>query len=323
MKYKLALIATSLGFALASGHAQAATKWNMATGFADNNFQTVNVKAFAEDVKRLSGGELEIVVHSAMSLYRQPEIKRAVSTGQIQIGEILLSAYGNEDPMFEADSIPFLAVGYDEVMTLYQAQKPFLEERFNRTGTTLLYAVAWPGTALYTKTPVTQLSDLEGVKMRAYNAATARLAERLGAIPTTVEAVEVPQAFSTGMIQAMITSPTTGVDTHSWEFIQHYLNLQAWHNKNFVIVNQKAFDRLDPKTQEAVRKAAALAEERGWAASKQAGEAAVKTLASKGVAITEPSPELMREIKDASRPMIDEWVKKSGPDGAAIMQKLE
>lgn len=323
MKYRIALISTTLVFALSSSYAHAVTKWNMATGFADNNFQTVNVKAFAEDVKRLSGGELEIVVHSAMALYRQPEIKRAVSTGQIQIGEILLSAYGNEDPMFEADSIPFLAVGYDQVMALYQAQKPFLEERFNRTGLSLLYSVAWPGTALYTKTPVTQLSDIKGVKMRAYNAATARLAERLGAVPTTVEAVEVPQAFSTGMIQAMITSPTTGVDTHSWEFIQHYLDLQAWHNKNFVIVNRKAFDRLDAKTQEAVKKAAALAEQRGWEASKQAGLNAAKTLASKGVIITKPSEELMREIKTASRPMIDDWVKKAGPDGAAIMQKLE
>lgn len=323
MKRRNVLIAGLLSAALASGVAHAATTWNMATGFADNNFHSNNVKAFAEDVKRLSKGKLEIVVHTGQSLYRQPEIKRAVSSGQIQAGEILLSAYGNEDPMYEADSIPFLAVGYDEVWDLYQAQKPFLEKRFEKSGLMLLYSVGWPGTALYTKTPVTKLSDLAGVKMRAYNAATSRLAERLGSIPTTVQAVEVGQAFSTGVIQAMITSPTTGVDTHSWEFINHYLNLQAWHNKNFVIVNRRAFMRLDKETQEAVRQAAAIAEERGWKISKEKSVAAVKTLADNGVQIHEPSPELLNEIKAVARPMIDEWVERVGPDGKAVMEKLK
>jgi TRAP-type C4-dicarboxylate transport system substrate-binding protein len=323
MKRRTALIAALLTVALSGSYAHAATKWNMATGFAESSFHTKNIKIFAEDVKRLSNGQLEIAVHSGMSLYRQPEIKRAVSTGQIQIGEILLSAYGNEDPMFEADSIPFLAVGYDQAWTLYQAQKPFLEQRFGKTGLMLLYSVAWPGTALYTKMPVHHLSDLKGLKMRAYNAATSRLAERLGAVPTTVEAVEVGQAFSTGVIQAMITSPTTGVDTHSWEYIKHYLDLRAWHNKNFVIVNRSAFNRLDATSKAAVMKAAELAETRGWKASEVAGEDAMKTLAGNGVVISTPSGELMREIKNASKSMIDEWVKKAGPDGAAVMKKME
>jgi TRAP-type C4-dicarboxylate transport system substrate-binding protein len=317
------LLLAALLAAVLAGPASAATKWNMATGFAESNFHTRNVRAFAEDVKRLSNGQLEIVVHSSMTLYRQPEIKRAVSTGQVPIGEILLSVYGNEDPMFEADSIPFLAVGYDQAMTLYKAQKPFLEKRFEKSGLMLLYSVAWPGTALYSKTPMKQVADLKGLKMRAYNSATARLAERLGTTPTTVESVEVPQAFSTGVIQAMITSPTTGVDTHAWEYVKHYLDLRAWHNKNFVIVNRNAFNKLDAKTQAAVKEAAALAEVRGWKASQDAGAAAEKTLAAKGLTITQPSEQMLRDLRAVARPMIDEWVKKAGPDGAEVAKKLE
>jgi len=301
---------------------QAAEKWNMATGFNDTNFQTQNVIFFTDEVKRLSGGDLEITVHSGMSLYRQPEIKRAVSSGQIQIGEVLLSAYGNEDPMFEADAIPFLAVGYEDSMKLWRLQRPLLEQRFAKQGLMLLYSVAWPGTAFYSKIPVNSVSDFKGIKMRAYNSATSRLAQKLGATPTTVEQVEAPQAFATGVIQAMITSPITGKDTKAWEYTKYYLDVRAWHNKNFVIVNKRAFDRLDKKNQNAILAAAKAAEERGWKVSQEAGEQAMDTLKQNGMVIAKPSDSFMAEIKAVSQTMVDEWAKKTGQDGEAIVKAM-
>lgn len=323
MKPRSFLPAVALGlFALSTAPASAET-WNMATGFSEGNFQTKNVHFFAEEVKRLSGGKLNITVHSGMSLYRQPEIKRAVSSGQIQAGEILLSAYGNENPLFEADSIPFLATGYEQSRALWLKQKPLLDKVFEKEGMLLLYSVAWPGTAIYSKAPVKSLADLKGVKMRAYNAATSRLAERFGAVPTTVEQVEVPQAFATGVIQAMITSPITGVDTQSWDYIKYYTDTRAWHNKNFVIVNRRAFSRLDEATQKAVMEAAKNAEERGWKLSEEVGAEAVKTLTSKGVTIIEPSAELQAELQQVGQDMIAEWVKRAGADGEGLVKQVK
>ena len=306
--------------AMTTSHA--AEKWNMATGFNDTNFQTQNVHFFADAVKKLSGGALEITVHSGMSLYRQPEIKRAVSTGQIQIGEVLLSAYGNEDPLFEVDAIPFLATGYDEAMKLWKLQRPLLEQRFAKQNLILLYSVAWPGTAFYTKEPVKNVSDFKGMKMRAYNSATSRLAERLGAIPTTVEQVEAPQAFATGVIQAMITSPITGKDTKAWEYTKYYTDVRAWHNKNFVLMNKRAFDKLDKKTQDAIMTAAKEAEERGWKVSKEAGEKAMSMLKESGMVIVKPSDAFLAEMKKVSGSMVEAWEAKAGPDGAAIVKAM-
>jgi TRAP-type C4-dicarboxylate transport system substrate-binding protein len=320
-KFATALLATCIT-ALATMPAKA-ERWNLATGFNDGNFQTQNVRFFADEVKRLTNGEIEITVHSGMSLYRQPEIKRAVSSGQIQMGEVLLSAYGNEDALYEADAIPLLATGYDNSMKLWKLQKPYLEERFKKQGIILLYSVAWPGTAFYSKGAITDISDFRGMKMRAYNAATSRLAEKLGAIPTTVEQVEAPQAFATGVIQAMITSPISGVDTQSWDYVNHYLDVRAWHNKNFVIMNQRTFMRLDKQKQDAILKAAAAAEERGWRVSQEAGTKAVETLKSKGMTINQPSEKFMNELRTVSQSMIDEWVKKAGPDGAAIVKAMQ
>jgi len=191
------IISIAIGAALAAA-AHAQTKWDMPTPYSDGEFHTRNVVSFADDVKKATGGKLEIQVHSNGSLIKHPDILRAVSTGQVSIAEFLLSQFGNEDPVFEADNIPFVAAGYDEAWKFYQAQKPLLEKKLSGRGLTLIYSVAWPGQGIYTKEPLKSVADLKGTKFRTYSPLTARLAELLGASPTVVQVPDVPQMFATG-----------------------------------------------------------------------------------------------------------------------------
>lgn len=296
----------------------AAQNWDMPLPYPDGNFHTKNVRAFTDEVKQLSGGKLNITVHSGASLFKMPEIKRAVRTGQAQIGEILLSAYGNENPVFEADGIPFLAVGYDNAWKLYQAQKPVLEKLLASEGLMLLYAGAWPGQGLYTQEELNSIDAMSGVKFRAYNAATSRLAELMGAIPTTVQYAEVPQAFSTGLVSAMLTSGATGVDTKAWDFVKVFYQTDAMHPKNIVFVNKRAFDGLDKASQDALLKAAAAAEKRIWEISQKEAESSVKTLADNGMKVLMPGDTLSVELQAIGDRMVEEWLDKAGADGKAI-----
>ena len=237
-------------FAAFSAHAQ--TKWDMPTPYSEGEFHTRNVVLFAEEVKKTSGGALDIVVHSNGSLIKHPDILRAVSTGQVNIAEFLLGQFGNEDPVFAVDNLPFLAAGYDSAWKLYQAQKPTLEKKLAGRGMKLLYSVAWPGQGIYTKEPLKSVADLKGSKFRTYSPQTARLAELLGASPTVVQVPDVPQMFATGAIQAMITSSATGTATKAWEFVKNYYNTSAFHPKNVVVVNARGFARLPDAQQKAV-----------------------------------------------------------------------
>lgn len=254
----------AVAVAMSAGGAVAQTKWNMPTAYPDGNYHTQNIRWFADEVKKATGGKLEIIVHSNAALFKMPEIKRAVQTGQVPIGEILLSAYGNEDPILEADSLPFLAAGYDNAWKLYQAQRPYMQANFKKQGITVLYSVAWPGQGVYSKAPINTLADFKGMKFRAYNAVTARLAELIGAQPATVQSAEVPQAFSAGVISAMITSGATGVDTKAWEFSKFFYETEAMHPRNGVLINDRAFRRLPEAQQQIVLNIAELAEKRGW-----------------------------------------------------------
>jgi len=300
--------------------AQAQTKWDMPTPYSDGEFHTINVRQFAEDVKKATGGKVEINVHSNGSLIKHPDILRAVSTGQVPIGEFLLGQFGNEDPVFAVDNLPFLAAGYDNAWKLYQAQKAVLTRKLEGRGLFLLYAVAWPGQGLYTKNPLKSVDDFKGVKFRTYSPQTARLAELLGASPTVIQVPEVPQAFATGTISAMITSSATGTATKAWEFVKNYYTTNAMHPKNVVVVNGRAFQRLTEEQQKAIQAVAAAAEKRGWELSKQREQTANKMLADNGMTVQAPDAALMAAMSKIGDTMTSEWLKTAGADGEAIVK---
>ena len=305
-------------FALGAAHAQ--TKWDMPTPYSDGEFHTKNVAAFAEDVKKATGGKLELTVHSNGSLIKHPDIMRAVSTGQVNIAEFLLGQFGNEEPVFNADNVPFLAAGYDAAWKLYEAQKPVLEKKLQGRGMKLLYSVAWPGQGIYTKEPLKSVGDLKGTKFRTYSPMTARLAELLGASPTVVQVPEVPQMFATGAIQAMITSSATGTSTKAWEFVKNYYKTSAMHPKNVVVANQRAFSRLPKDQQDALVKAAATAEKRGWEMSKVREQEGNETLAKNGMSVRDPDPQMRAAFAKIGQQMAEEWEKAAGADGQQILK---
>jgi len=310
----------SLTLSLISGSALAQTKWDMPTPYSDGEFHTRNVKQFVEDVKKNTGGALDINVHSNGSLIKHPDILRSVSTGQVNIAEFLLGQFGNEDPVFAADNVPFVAPGYDNAFKFYQAQKPVLEKKLQGRGMKLLYAVSWPGQGIYTKDPVKSASDFKGLKMRTYSPLTSRLAELLGASPTIAQVPDVPQMFATGAMHAMVTSSATGTSTKAWEFVKNYYKTNAWNPKNVVVVNERAFGRLPKAQQEGLVKAAAAAEPRGWEMSKQREKDADELLAKNGVSVQEPSAELKAALAKIGDQMAAEWEKSAGADGQAILK---
>jgi TRAP-type C4-dicarboxylate transport system substrate-binding protein len=300
--------------------AQAQTKWDMPTPYSEGEFHTRNVKLFVDDVKNATGGRLDIVVHSNGSLIKHPDMLRAVSSGQVNIAEFLLSQFGNEDPVFEADNIPFVAAGYDDAWKFYQAQKPLLEKKLQGRGLKLLYSVAWPGQGIYTKEPLKSVADLKGTKFRTYSPLTARLAELLGANPTVVQVPDVPQMFATGAIQAMITSSATGTATKAWEYVKNYYNTSAFHPKNAVVVNSRAFARLSAADQAAIVRLASTAETRGWAMSKVRTLEANDLLAKNGMTLHEPDAAMKAAYTKIGAQILDEWLKKSGAEGQSIIK---
>jgi TRAP-type transport system periplasmic protein len=299
--------------------AAAQTKWDLPAAYPATNFHTENLMQFAADVDKATGGKLKITVHANASLFKAPEIKRAVQGGQAQMGEILMANFQNEWQVFGVDGLPFLADSYDGSAKLYKAQKPALDKKLGEQGMMLLYAVPWPPQGIYAKKPITSAADLKGLKWRAYSPATSRIAELVGAQPVTVQAAELSQAMATGVIESYMSSGSTGYDSKTYEYIKFWTDTQAWLPKNGVLVNKAAFDALDKPTQAALLKAGADAEARGWALSKTKNTEYIDLLKKNGMTIVPPSAQLVGDMKKVGDTMLKEWLEKAGPEGQAVV----
>ena len=298
-----------------------AEKWHMPTPYGDGNLQTQIDHMFANEVKAKTNGDLDIIVHSAGSLVKHTEIPRSVKTGQVQIGDIFMGILGNQNPIFKHDNIPFLATSFDQAHTLWGAARPEVEKILDKDGMKLLYSVPWPPQSLYTESPVSSLEDLKGEKMRAYSPSTSRLADLMGTVPTTIQVPDIPQAFSTGIIQAMVTSPSTGVDSQAWDYVNNYTEIKAWIPKDIVIVNKRAFRRLNKETQQIVLAAAKNAETEAWKRIVERSEKDTATLAENGMVIAQPSAELTSQLKSIGKTMEEEWKSEAPKEIGAILTR--
>ncbi|MET0532541.1 MAG: TRAP transporter substrate-binding protein [Microvirga sp.] len=307
------------GALLLSAPAMAQTKWNLPAAYPPDNFHTENLNAFAKDVSDATGGKLQITVHGNASLFKAPEIKRAVQTGQAQAGEVLMSLHENEDPIYGLDVVPFLATSFDQSKKLWDVQKPAIEKKLASQGLMLLYAVPWPPQGIFAKKDINTVEDLKGAKWRSYNVGTARIAEIVGAQPVTVQAADLPQALATGVVNTFMTSGATGYDSKVWESLTHFYDTQAWIPKNITFVYKAAFDALDKPTQEAVLKAAKTAEERGWKTAQEKTKWYTEQMTSKGMKVQPPSAELKSGLQKVGEQLTQDWLKKAGSDGQAII----
>ena len=316
MKYLISVLVSlilSINIAIAE-------KWDMALAYGAGNFHSANATEFAKNVTEKSGGKLTIVTHPGGSLFKGGEIFRAVRTGQAQIGERFMSALGKEDPLLEVDSQPFLATSYDDAMKLYNASKQEIVKGLDVKGLVFLYAVPWPAQGLYSKKAINSVSDLKGLKFRAYNSATIRIAELTGMAPTKIEAAEISQAFSTGAVESMITSPTTGKNSKIWENgVGYFYDIAAWFPKNMVIVNKDAWNKLDSATKKLVMSEAAVAEKKGWELSKKGNVADKKALADAGMKVGKVNSALEKHFQKVGATMANEWKAKAGSRGASVL----
>ncbi|MES1149672.1 MAG: TRAP transporter substrate-binding protein [Bradyrhizobium guangdongense] len=320
MKSRLLRMSLVAGVLLAATPALAQTKWNLPAAYPADNPHSENLVAFAKEVEAATSGKLVITVHPGASLFKAPDIKRAVATGQAQMGELLLSVHENEDPVFGIDVIPFLATSFPDAMKLYKASKEAIAKKLDAQGIKLLFAVPWAPQGVYVNKPLATIEDMKGLKWRAYNVGTARIGELVGAQSVTIQAAELPQALATGVVNSFMSSGGTGYDSKAWESLKYFYDVQAWIPKDYTFVNKAAFDGLDKPAQEAILKAAATAEARGWKAWEEKANWYLEQLKAKGMSVEPPSPALKAGFQKVGEQLTADWLKKAGAEGQALVE---
>jgi len=327
MKRRPMLVALSMAIGLSLAAASSSSdaqqfKYTLADAYGPAELLNQNMQAWADEIRKNTNGGLQIAMHFNGSLYKNPDIKRAVQTGQIEFGSQFMQNLGPEKRLFEIDGIPFLVRDYDEVAKLWEVSRPYLARHMEKQGLRLLYAAPWPSQAFFVKKEVNQLADMKGLRQRAQNELTSRLAQLMGTVPTTVQLNEITQAMATGTIQAFSTSTTTAVTLKLWEVASHFYDANAWIPKQMVFINEQAFAKLPAQMQKAVLAASANADRRGLQMSRDNVEGARKKLMEMGMKGGVPGPTLLKELHAIGDTMRNEWLQKADDDAKQAMAQF-
>ena len=299
--------------------AMAQEKWDLPMAYSGSNFHSVTGAEFAKCVTTGTGGDIEVTTHPSGSLFAGGDIKRAVQTGQVPLGERLLSGHQNESAIFGWDSVPFLVSSFDEHDKLYAAAKPHLNELLAEQNMTMLYSVPWPPQGLYFNKEVNSVADMEGLKFRSYNNATSRMAELTKMLPVSIEAAEISQAFATGVAESMVSSGATGYDRKVWESLSHFYSVDAWLPRNYMLINNDVWDGVSEQNKNVINACASMAEYAGtWRAKEYTGFT-LAGLAAGGMSVQPAGDQLMGDLRKVGEIMAAEWLEAAGETGAAIL----
>ena len=296
----------------------AAEKWDFSSPYPDS-YMLKNIRMFADEIRQKTGGNIDMVVHPNAELYKLPETRRAIQSGQLPIGEITLHAFSNEDPLYGLFTMPFLMRDKKDARMLWEASRDAMDKHLAKQGLKLLYSCIWPAQSLFTKKEITSFEGLRGQKFRTQGPTTARLAELMGVSGVEVQTADIPQAFLTGMIDGMYTSDVTTRDLKGWDYLKYSYQVNSWYPINVVVTSVRRWSGLDKATQRAFTEASTTAEKRCWDMETDSTKEAMEQERQHGIKIVAPPEPLMKQFRMIGNQMIDEWKKSTGAEGAAII----
>ncbi len=310
-----------LSFIVLMINATEAEQLTVPTAYDERSPHTINIRVLARELGYATSGDLQVDVHPNGTLYSADQIYDAVRTGEVAMGEVLLASLAEKDPLFLIDNVPFLVADLDEAKLLWEASKPAITRLLQEDGLRLLYAMPWPPQGLYTENPVTEIADLEGLKLRSYSVMTERMATMFGASTVPVEYSNLRSAFEEDRIDAMITSPSTGVRASAWEFSSAYTDIRAWIPKNIVFINEEQFQALDPDYRELLLEEARQAEIRGWSIAREEYFRSRITLSDNGVQVRRPSRELAAQLAAIGDSIAQQWVSEGEATTSEVLNQ--
>ncbi|MHA7880711.1 MAG: TRAP transporter substrate-binding protein [Saccharospirillum sp.] len=285
-----------------------ATELVFATSYDDGTHQTINHRVFASELQRESLNAMTVEVHSNASLYGGMDLFNAVSSGDIEIGEMILSSLASLDPVFLVDNLPFVVSDLSDSRVLWQQSRPMIEQALAEYNLKVLYTTPWPPQGIYTNRIPEDVSQLSGLRIRSYSDMTADLIRALGSEPVSVPANELEPAFEGGEIDAMITSVTTGVSSSSWRFVSTYSDFILWIPKNIVFMNLDSYNALSQEQRALVDAAADKAEARGWRLAREEYLRSKIFLSDNGLRIKRPNAALLDQMSAIGRTVRENWL---------------
>jgi TRAP-type C4-dicarboxylate transport system substrate-binding protein len=273
-----------------------------------------------DEVEKTTSGDLSIRLHLGGSLpINTTTITQAVGDDVVQMGD---DGYflGNV-PIGGVLRLPMLIRSRAEYDKAAAVMTPYLKKAFEKKGLVVLGQYLYPYQVAYSSKKLTGLTDLKGQKIRVTSPEQSEFIKRLGGIPVTIGAPEVPSALDRGVVDGVLTANTGGGNIWK-DLLKYNYRLGINYFNSVIIVNKDRFEKLSPDIQAKVRKVVADNMPLITSAMANEEEDLTKKFADSGMIITEGTPQDIEAGMKVISPYWDQWAKSKGPDAVAALKDV-
>jgi len=274
----------------------------------------------AEGMEKASAGALKIRIHLAGSLpISATDISNALSDNIVQLGDDGL--FQGNLPITGILRLPMLVNSSEEFDTAVEIMRPYFEKAYTDKGVILLGQYYYPLQVAWSRKPLNSLQDISSQKMRVTSPEQGEFVRRLGGIPVTLGAAEVPSALDRGVVDGVFTASSGGGKI--WrDLLKYSYRLGPNFFDASIAVSRAAFEKLKPDVQAQLR--TIVSETVPWITSELRREEVdvTKQLSSGGITVVEPKDDEVQKAAKLMAPYWEEWAKSRGGDANAALTKV-
>lgn len=273
-----------------------------------------SVKPFAEWIDRESSGMLKLEYYPSGVMAQPTEITDAVMSGLLDIANGL-GSYSSKIPEGALEGgLPFLPLSLKELFELYTDHSlvDLLRQTYGKFNIYYVNSAPAMEYRLFTKSPVTTLSDLKGKKIRA-TGFLAKAFQAVGAVPVSIAGPEMYMAAQRGVVDG-IAYPLWALESYKFKEVTNYILMDNLGPLvvNF-IVNMKVWNTLPKEYQQIIHRASVHAALLGIVGINAEDEVGLIRAEQYGLKTTKLTDSARAEWMKIAGGLWDDYAKEKGP----------
>lgn len=300
--------------------------WPLATCSTEDTITHVFAQTFAEEVERLSGGEMEIQVYPQSTLGGDRELMESCKDGDIP--------FVVQSPAPQVSFMPELCVfdtpcvfdDIEEARAAIDDPEFFsvIQGIYEDAGYQILGMADQCFRVMTSSEPFTGMESFKGQKIRTMeNTYHIQFWNAVGASPTPMTFSEVYIGLQQGTIDAQENAYELIVSAKLYEQQEVLVQTNAVPDYITLIVSDDFFRDLDKEQQQIVREAAAIAQEKARESADERREQREEELAAEGMEIVEIDQQTWEEMQEACQPVYENIRKQAGDELVDLYMGVE
>jgi TRAP-type C4-dicarboxylate transport system substrate-binding protein len=226
----------------------------LATVVPDGSIWDKSLKQMAVDWKQATGNRVSLTIFSGGSQGDEPTVLRKMRLNALQGASLTVVGLSSIDWSFNVFNIPFFFQSYDELNDVIATLTPTLKQRVEAKGFVLVHWGHGGWLQVFSKQPVQTVADLKRAKLytSAGDDTMTQWYKANGFQPRAMAMTDVLTGLTTGMIDALPTTPLAAMSFQWYKQTPYMLDLGISPIVGATVISKKTWDGISAADRAAI-----------------------------------------------------------------------